>query len=256
MIGVRTEHPGYRVAVAELPSSTRLVDEPHGAIVVLGAGAEAVAAAEPDAVPAAFVIADPTGAFDLTPRPGIPLVVDRARLHPDVVVDAGVHPDAALFTAECAAPAADIAATVRDAIGWLRVLSGERLELDAVHATGHGAIALLRAGERAATLSATLLAEPSAGVRLRALAIGVERVEVTIDAAGAASVVRASDAGSLTKPARYESRRRAALRRAIDAIDSGDPGDLDVWRHDEALAVAILPIINGVYYSHRQNPLP
>lgn len=236
MIGVRTDDLDWRSAVAELPASTRLAEEAEGSIVVVSGTADPGLLEKP----AVVLLADPVLPAGAVPSAGAPVVVDRAWLRADLVADAGAHPDALLLSAECAAPHGLVGTAVRDAIGWLRVLAGGPLALDAAHATASGAIALLRAGDRAATLCVTVLADPAARSHLRALAVGVERVEVTTDDAGAASVSVSSPAGELALPTRFESRQRVALRRALQAASQGSTADLEELRHDEELAADVL----------------
>jgi hypothetical protein len=238
-ICVVADDADYRVAAAELPASVRLVDEADGAIVVIAGDAPVRAGSAPVAV----LLADPpmTGRSGREALPpGIPVIVDRARLRPDVAVDVGARSDAVLFTAECTAATARVDEAVRDAVGWLRVISAGEIGVDAVHATGTGAIALLRAAGCTATVSVTVLADPSAKTRLRVLAVGPERVEVTVDGIGEASVALSSEAGRLTFPTRRESRRRVALRRAVEAASSRFASDLDDLEHDERVAREIL----------------
>jgi hypothetical protein len=259
MIGVSTALAPYRVAIAELPLRARAVDAADGAIAVIdgtrGWGRSGLTGA------AAVVVADPAPGSPTAFPPGIPVIVDRERLRPDATLgDAAV--DAALFTVECSAAAVALPEAVRDAVGWLRVLSGGELSVDEVRAGRHGIIALLRtdarspAGARAATLVATVLADASAAPRLRALAIGPERTEVVVDGSGATSVVVTSASGARHLPVRYESRRRVALRRAIEAVGGAETGDLADLRHDEAVAALLLEAINSADSSHRQNRLP
>lgn len=262
MIGVWTDLPSYRVAIAELPLRARAVDAADGAIAVVDGRRDRASRGLAGA--AAVVLADPGFGARTAIPPGIPVIVDRERLRPDAAPgDAAV--DATLFTVECSAAAVDLAAAVRDAVGWLRVLSGGELSVDVVRAGGHGVIALLRtdarapAGARAATLVATVLADAAAAPRLRALAVGPERTEVAVDGPGAASVVVTSATGARRLPTRYESRRRVALRRAIEAVeavDGAETTDLADLRHDETLAAVLVTAINSADSSHSQNRLP
>lgn len=238
MIGVLTDSDAYRVAIAELPLSTRRASDATESIVVV----DGRMSCEDFTDAAAMVLVDPApGAIpELTSRGRV--VVDREWLRADVVADvtAAAPAEAALITAECAAPASRIDSILRDAVGWLRVLSGRELSLHAVIATEGGAMAMLNAGDRSATLLLTSLADPAARPRLRVLAVGVQRTEIEIDALGAASVTVSSEAGSLRLPARPESRQRQALRRAVEAVGRAEVRDLDDLRHDDAIAAAIL----------------
>lgn len=248
MIGVRTDLDAYRVAIAELPLSTRLAPAASGAIVV--ADGPAALAAVADA--AAIVLVDPAPGPIPELDGRIPIVVDREWLRADVAADAvgggssgggesaATRAGAALLTAECSAPPGGVDSILRDAVGWLRVLSGDELTLQARYATEGGAMALLNAGDRSATLLLTVLADPAARPRLRVLAVGARRTEVEVDALGAASVTVSSEAGSLRLPARPESRQRLALRRAVEAAGGTEVRDLGDLRHDDAIAAAIL----------------
>lgn len=259
MIGVWTDLAPYRVAIAELPLRARAVPAADAAIAVIGGGRWRDGGVLPPA--AAVVLADPPPGAGTSIPPGTPVIVDRERLCPDDM-PGDVAVDAALFTVECSATAADLAEAVRDAVGWLRVLSGGELSIDAVRAGEHGVIALIRtddrspAGARAATLVATVLADASAAPRLRALAVGPERTEVVVDGSGAAAVVISSASGARRLPARYESRRRVALRRAIDTVGGAESSDLTDLRHDDALAAVLVGAINGADFLHSQNRLP
>lgn len=237
MIEVRIGLDAYRIATAELPLSARRVP---GMPSVLGASAEVVGAGDGAAV---IVLSDPAP-DELSELPdGLRVVVDREWLRPDVVADAvtaTAADAAAMFVAECAAPSGGGRRILREAIGWLRELSGEELVLREVGTAAGGAMALFDAGDRAATVLFTELSDPLARPRLRALAVGVERTEVEIDALGAASVTVSSETGDLRLPARRESRQRLALRRAIDAAGGAEVRDLEQLRLDDALAAAIL----------------
>lgn len=241
MIGVRTDRDDYRIAVAELPLRARIADSGPGCIEVVGPHGPV----SPDAA-AVVLVAAARGEAACIEAAGdevvgsVPVVVDRPLLRADVVADAGARPDATLFTVQAAAAPGDLAAVVRDGIGWLRALSGEELRLDTAAATDGALLALLRAGDRAATLLVTVLADDACAPRLRAMAIGVTRTEVAVGGGSAASVVRCSEEGSLRLPTRWESRQRLSLRRALDAIEGATCGDLDQWRHDEHLAATIL----------------
>lgn len=250
MIGLWTRSHAYRAAGAELPVSTRLVARPDGAIAVVHALADAPADA------AVVVLADPAPASGLLDDLPVPVVVDRPWLRADVAADAGIVPDAALYVAECLTPRDQLPEVLRDTVGWLRVLSGRRLRVEAVTATGGGVMALLDAEGRAATVMVTILDAVDPRPSIRAGAIGVERVEVIVDGSDTASVTVSSEAGSLRRPTRFESRQRVSLRRAIEAARGSVRDDLESLRHDEEIAAVIAQDITHGYSEHRKNRLP
>lgn len=245
MIAVDARVPAYRHAVAELPLRTRRAAAPEGAVVVLAGGrgwpAHVVAAAQRGAI--AVVVVDPvagtTDALDVLSEVRVPVLIDRPALRADVTADAAVPSRSAMLSVIAASTQGSAEPTVRDAIGWLRVLAGEDLALSASHRTPRGAMALFDAPVPATLQFAVLTgSEP----RLRALAIGPERTEVRIGAGDEASVVVACADGMLRHPRRYETPARVTLRRAIDAVDGTAPTPTDVadLRHDSSLAAAIL----------------
>jgi hypothetical protein len=78
---------------------------------------------------------------------------------------------------------------------------------------------------------------PGSSPWIRATAIGDERTEVTIDSARrAATVERTTEAGRAVDTTRWESGERVALRRMIEALESGSsPVDLADFAHDSDL---------------------
>nr|WP_274636082.1 hypothetical protein [Microbacterium bovistercoris] len=236
--------------VAELPLRARLGTHPAGAVVVVrgarGWPAAALAAAADGA--AAVIVVDPipVSPADLdgvvSRARDVPILLDRARLRPDAADDARRDEPAPLYTVRCAAPAASLSAVVVDAIGWLRVLSSVPLRLRAATGTRHGSLGLFDAGAAVATLTATVLADGHAdgGARVAALALGAVRTEVVVALGRAVRVSRADAAGEVDVPTRWESRRRLAVRRAMDALISGArPTDLADFAHDVGLAKAL-----------------
>lgn len=255
----------YQAAVAQLPLSVRANDAPEGAVVVVP-GAPDWPAAVVAAVAAgarAVVVADPApvAARELDAlielSRGIPVVLDRERHRADVVADAVPSVTAPLCTARVTASAAQLDEMVRDAVGWLRVLSGGALALRAATATDAGLIALFDAPDAdmpgadapgAATLIATVLAGATDEARLAALSIAPARTEVVFETGRAARVVHDDGTGAMTVPTRFESRRRLALRRALESLlahpGSADrgvarPTDVADIVHDARLADAI-----------------
>lgn len=267
MIGVVAASDAFARAVAELTLSARRTDVVDGAIVVVagssGWAVRALAAARAGAV--GVVVDDPQAADDadialLQDSVGrVPVVLHRPRLRADVVADAARPTAPRHVTAEVAAEAAEFAGAVRDAIGWLRVLTPGELVLSVTAGTASGGVLALLEGAlpegalpegalreeaergRAATLTATIMSG-AGGARIRAHAIGEERVEVVVDAAtGAFSVDVATASGVLQVPRRHESPERIAVRRAIDAVSApGTVDDLRAFRHDVARAAQVL----------------
>ena len=154
---------------------------------------------------------------------------------------------ARIVTVECAAPAAGLEAVIRDGLGWARSLVRGPLTLQVVRATAQARIALLDSGGPAGgaipvTLGATAAAGLHADGLLQVLALGEVRTEVTVDQqAGLTRLETSTEDGTLRAPERYESSARLALRRAIEAQSSGQPGtDLDELLEDMSLTRAVL----------------
>lgn len=258
---VVTALSSYVAAVAELPLSAALaddVDDVDGAVVVVPGSGDwwngMMAAREGGA--AAVVIADPrvfpTEALTPDAWPGgIPVVVERPRLRPDVVADAvraRRGSPARIVTVECAAPAVVIEAAICDGLGWARSLVHGPLTLRTSAATAHGGIALLDSGGSAGgqisiTLATTTAATVGprvgrgAGCLLQVLALGEVRTELKVDQPASLMRLETSDRdGALRAPERYESSARLALRRALEACASGEhAADLDELLEDMAL---------------------
>lgn len=251
-VAIRTAEGPYAAAVAELPLSAHRSSDPAGAIVVLearsGWGDQFAAVAAQGA--RGIVVRDPqaSGSDDLataiTAAPGLPVVVDRPLLRCDLVDDVrrGGTRAPALVQVECSGSGADFATVARDALGWARVLAGGPLVLVSSQSTSRGFSALLTwAGDDvAAPVPVAVLATRRAGTApwIRAIALGAERTEVTIDVArGSAVVERASEAGRVIHPTRWESAERAVLRRALDALDGrGDRTELTELQLDTTVS--------------------
>lgn len=257
--GVRTGLPSYVAAVAELPLSAALAEDVSGAVVVVpgsedwwqgmlsarAGGASAVVVSDPEMLP--------REALESAPWPGgIPVIIERPRLRPDVVagaVQARRGSPARIITVECTSPGAGLDAVIRDGIGWARSLCQGALALQACTAMAHSRIALLHSADSAgasipATLSATATATATAAIAgmrggglLRVLALGEVRTEVTVDQpARLTSLDTSTEAGTMRAPEHYESSARLALRRAFEACSSGVPvADLDGLLKDMAL---------------------
>ena len=251
--GVFTALPSYVAAVAELPLSAALTEDLGGAVVVVpgsgdwwqgmlaarAGGALAVVIADPCVLPPEARESDPW-------LGGIPVIVDRPRLRPDVVADAvraRWSSPARIVTVECSAPAAALDAAICDGLGWARSLVQGPLTLRSSTATAHSRIALLDSGGSAGGSIPTTLASTTAAAGLRAdgllqvLALGEVRTEVTVDQlAGLMRLETSTEDGTLRAPERYESSSRLALRRALEACASGEPvADLEELLEDMVL---------------------
>ncbi|TAJ48149.1 MAG: hypothetical protein EPO52_08215 [Herbiconiux sp.] len=247
MIGVRAPLASYRVAITELPERARSANDPRGSIVVVGGGtgwfARAVSAVEAGA--AGLVVADPAvevsgiSGFAESDLRGVPVALDRELLRPDVAAEISREQPASVLTATCAAPAAAFDRTICDAVGWLRVLAGGPLQVTALQAGDGGLIMAVEGRGCPGGVLARVLVEPTAVPRLRVSAIGAVRSEVSA-AAAAATVVRMDDErGTLIAPARFETRQRLALRRAIAAVTNGTMlDDLHEFAIDAEIALA------------------
>ena len=200
-----------------MPGDVGWVDE---ALEVAAGGALAVVVARPAFAPAAEIRRLQDGA-------GVPVVVDRTLLRPDSAEDAAAGRSKEegwsaprLLVADGSAPHALVPVVTRDAVGWLRLLAGDDLDLVAAD----GALALLQtSGAIAASLSIVATARPGGG-SFRVRALGEVLTELEVD--GNRTRIRTSTSrGSLAAPARFESSARLTVRRALAAVDSGEPAD-------------------------------
>jgi hypothetical protein len=259
MIGVRTDLPAYRSAVAELPLSACRTSEPAGAIVVVdgSAGWTDAAGAALRAGAAGVVVADPVAASPdalaalAALAEGVPVILDRARLRADAAATAGRAAEGtapAIVVATCAAGAAELPEALRDAVGWLRVLSSGPVSLRSSRSTALGAVALFDAGATSATLVASILSAGAAEPRLRLVSSAPMRVEVAVGARAAASVAVTDAGGRRTLPEHLESRQRLSLRRAVAAVEADEvPRDVEELAADLVLAAALgRPGIDGL----------
>ncbi|SDG59676.1 hypothetical protein [Microbacterium pygmaeum] len=231
-VEVVAEDASYLTAIAELPLSARRSRHVEGAVAVLSGDPGWVEAAQRAAIDGAVavVIAAPAAAPSLQLRrlvdaATIPMIVQRPLLRPDVVqtaVTARAGAEPRLLTVDGAAPGAHKAVAVRDALGWLRSLSGERLTS---RAGGDGLALLETRGGLAATLSVAT-ADRSARSWLRVQVLGEVVTEVEVEE-GRTQVTTLSSAGRLTAPTLFESAERLTLRRALRALsESSSPPDL------------------------------
>lgn len=250
MIAVLAPAGRYAEALAELPLRTRAGEREAGAIVVVpgdeGWVEVGLSAAAAGAI--ALVIADPSFGTSADLRriaeiAGIPVIVERPLLRPDVAADAvaarsgfGDAISPRILVADAGASIAGLPAVARDAIGWLRMLAGEELLVVASDA----GLALLetRLGT-AATLTVVANERASAG-RIRIQVLGEVLTEVELEGM-AARVVSASATGRLITPTRFESSERLAIRRAIEATEGGkQPDDLGGLLADTELVERIM----------------
>lgn len=248
MIAVVTDSESYRVAVAELPLSTRPATDRSGTIVVVPGGGqwsrEVRAAA--DAGAAAVVVSRPVRvdaevieslALDLGP---MPVIVERPFLRHDAVADLRAAspeaPPASVVVVDAVAAASVLDLIVRDAVGWLRVLTGS----PPVLRSADDGLALFDAGPNNPPAVVTAVCAPDGSPRIHAHALGETRWE--LDATEAGVALRATtDRGGLTLPRRHESSERLALRRAVEALDATTaPRDLTELAADTAIAAQII----------------
>ncbi|GAA3311161.1 hypothetical protein [Arthrobacter ramosus] len=261
-VPVFTSLPAYRAAAAELPLSTRLTTTVGGSVAVVpGAGEwwkEAAEARRQSA--AAIVVVDPVeapaSAVEMLHQrcKGIPVIVERPRLRSDVVADAragraGIP--ARVVMVECASLDSEFEAVVRDAIGWARVFDGGSLRVRSVSATPRSRMGLLEsasaAGALPIALSATTLAGREEGGLVRVLVLAEVLSSVTVDVpAGLMCVENSTSEGTLRMSTRFEASARLSLRRALEALASGEAlADLEELLHDSRLAAAFSRPIQG-----------
>ena len=248
MIGVCSNVPGYRIATAELPLRARLTSSAAGAMVAIQGDRRWVQAARAAlASDAAGVIISDPGPFDVDDcaeledsAAGRPIIVDRPLLRADVIESAVARMLPSYVAVDVAAAAGRRARTAREAVGWMRVLTGGRCEVLSVDRTASAGLMLVQRTDAAVfgALTATTITGADEGAWIRALAVAETRVEVLVDEANArASVDVAAADGVLQLPRRFETHERLSLRRAIAALASSDPvTDLADLRADAAAA--------------------
>ncbi|BAJ74706.1 Rhs family protein [Microbacterium testaceum StLB037] len=219
---VRTDLAAYRAAVAELAPLVRLGRGAGAIRVVEGRGAwwERLVDA------AAFVVDEPDPAPAETHAElgaiGVPVAVVRRRLRPDVVADAGAEPVAARHVVVDAwGGRTDATALLRDALGWARVLAGGPLSVVDRADTATATTLALR-GPDGVGASVTRAIGGGVGGALVATALGPRRLEVRVDSASPLAEVAFDDEeGRRIRPVRRESPERLALRRVLEAVESG-----------------------------------
>lgn len=219
---VRTDLAAYRAAVAELAPRVRLGDGVDAIVVVGGRGAwwERLEGA------AAFVVDEPDPApvevHERLRSLGAPVAVMRRRLRPDVVADASAAFETPRHVVVDAwGGRAEAETLLRDAVGWARVLAGGPGRIVSSIDTGR-ATTLATLTDAGAGASITCAIGGGAGGVLTATALGPRRVEVRVDSASPLCEVAFDDEeGRRTARVRRESPERLALRRIVDAVDSG-----------------------------------
>jgi hypothetical protein len=241
-------------AIAELPASVRASDHASGAIaIVAGSDWSANVTAAVDAGARAILVIDPDSAAPAAlarATEGRPVVVLRPRLAAAQFAAARFADAAgalatppAAVVAECSAPSSELAAVVRDAIGWARTLAGSGLELGWRGATASGRLASLTAagGIPVSVLARALSGVPSGGL-IRVTALGTPRRELVVDEpAGAVRITVSDELGATVLPHVFESLERGALRRMVAAVETGDrPDDVTQFIHDMAIAEKLL----------------
>lgn len=235
MTAVRTDLAAYRAAVAELAPRVRpgggadaiRVVEGRGAWWERLEGAAAFIVDEPDPAPAE--------AHERLAALGVPVVVVRRRLRPDVVADAiGAVETTRHVVVDAWSGRTDAATVLRDAVGWARVLAG-----GPVHALSRAdterATTLAVRSETGVGASITRAIGGGVGGALTATALGPRRVEVRVDSASPLHEVAFDDEeGRRTSRARRESPERLALRRILDAGEGAALSDLSDLAADDA----------------------
>lgn len=223
---VRTDLAAYRAAVAELAPRVRTGDGAEAIRVVAGQGAwwdrldgaVAFVIDEPDPAPAVV--------HSRLEGLGVPVVVVRRRLRPDVVADAVADaaaggPPPRHVVVDAWGGRTDATALLRDAVGWARVLAGSALEVVAGADTAVAATLALRSSAGVGA-SVTRTVGGGVGGVLTATALAARRVTVRVDSASTLpEVVIDGDDGRGERPARRESPERLALRRILGAVDEG-----------------------------------
>lgn len=237
MIGVWDAAGLLGAAVAELPLSVRRADGPADAIAVVDRTEDAHTAQAAGAHGLVLVATDPMPPDDVATLAAasgaLPVIVVRRRLRPLQSAPAGA------VVAECSAPSAELAAVLRDTVGWIRELTGGPLVVASAARTDERALALLTTHDGAPV---TVLARPLSGVPeggvIRVSALAVERREVEVDEPAGVLRTRTEREGeSVVTTGKYESAERLALRRIVGAQPGNDLADL---MHDTEIAWLIL----------------
>lgn len=242
-----TRTPSYIAVLGQLAGTVERVSRPRGAVCVVAGGREwtdaALEAIRDGAL--AVVIADPEPVdperLDKLRGARAPILLDRPRLRADAAAQAPLPGGTHLFVAEAMGGPEHQHAIAQDAVGWVRVLAGEPLEMGSVARTPVASIAAgATTGGIPVSLTITRGSERGAPV-IDVLAIGPERTEIRIDAASGDRLVSVATAdGVRTSAPSWEAGSRLSLRRAVASLDGPRPTDVDDLRHDAAAAVRVL----------------
>ncbi|MEO8261105.1 MAG: hypothetical protein ABI566_00935 [Pseudolysinimonas sp.] len=237
MIGVWDSTGLLTAAVAELPLSVGVADGPAEAMAVVDGAEAAHAALAAGALGLVLVAPDRMREDEITRLAAAsgtrPVIALRRRLR------AQRSAATAAVLAECSAPPAELESVLRDAVGWIRELTGGALAVDSVATTDAGAIALLTTHDGAPV---TVLARPLSGVPdggvIRVIALAAERRDVEVDEPAGVLRVRVDrDGESVATALGFESPERHALRRIATLEPVNDLADL---LHDTGIAARIL----------------
>jgi hypothetical protein len=237
-IGVHTALVAYRAAVGQLARSTRLVGDPAGAVCAIGGedGWCGRAAALLDAGALTVLVADPVAPalvhLDELIRHGGDVVLERPRMRPAHAVR-GEAADAVIVSATCASVPGRAVEVAQDLVGWLRMLTGEPIAIEAAAVAAGGAFVASGRSLGGVPVSFTISTTADGGPAIEALAIAERRIELRFDeAAGVRSAARADVDGVTMLSLGYETDARAALRRAVVGETGDEVSDLDDLRHD------------------------
>lgn len=232
MIAVAAADGRYRAAVAELPLSTRLSDRLSGVVAVVAGDpgwVGRVRAAEEDGA-CAVVVADPESAPArelqlLSERMRIPVIIERPLLRADAIALAESGREQAAGSVLARAIVIDAAATParlpvigRDAVGWSRVLAGQRPVL----VSADRGLALLETGAGLEVALSVVATERPGRGWVRAQALGEVLIDVEVEGGGCSVSVSTGEGRSIL-PVRFESSERLALRRAVAAVTADEP---------------------------------
>lgn len=252
-VPVWTRTPSYVAVLGQLAGTVERVSRPRGAVCVVAGEREwtdaALEAIRDGAL--AVVIADPqpvpSERLDELRGAHAPILLDRPRLRADAAAQAAPPGGTHLFVAEAMDGPEHQHAIAQDAVGWVRVLAGEPVEIASVARTPVASIAAgTTTGGIPVSLTITRGSEhgwPAIDV----LAIGPERTEVRIDAASGDRLVSVATAdGVRTSAPSWEAGSRLSLRRAIASLDGSRPSDLDALGHDADAAVRVLGAVPAV----------
>jgi hypothetical protein len=232
----------YRNAIAELPLTVREADDSAEAIVVVSgeglwwnaartafeAGAAAIVVAHPRSVPAGDGVLD-----------RMPVIIDRPRLRADVVADALAFGSEPRAISALVRSGREHDSILGDTIGWLRRLADGPLRVATTSGRDTGVALVERADGAGPVIALTLVRGPSMPDEFRIDALGEQRLEVEATRFGV-RVAAADEHGTRLAARRFEEPPRLALRRALEALETGDdPHDLAELRHDLDVAAEV-----------------